>query len=233
MQADYYDQFLSFVLQGYVVLMPNYAGSIGYGQAALDSLPGNVGKNDVADVMILLDSCLAQGLGHKDKVVVHGGSHGGFLAAHLTGQYPGEGRVWEVLRCSCTTPTSATMRHLIIYTFLLLDRFKACVMRNPVTSINAMFFSTDIPDWCLVEAGLEPQDLHVASVEALAAMQKVSPLQYAGAVTAPTLILIGDNDLRVPPDQVRKWCCPWRGGIFTRPSSLYTPPSSCTIHIDA
>ena len=93
MQADYYDQFLAFVQQGYVVLMPNYAGSLGYGQEALDSLPGNIGTNDVADVMSLLDCCLAQGMGSADRVVVYGGSHGGFLAAHLTGQHPGEENV--------------------------------------------------------------------------------------------------------------------------------------------
>ncbi len=34
---------------GYAVLCPNYRGSTGYGQAALGSLPGRVGGQDVAD----------------------------------------------------------------------------------------------------------------------------------------------------------------------------------------
>lgn len=88
-QADFYDMYLAFVSQGYAVLFPNYAGSLGYGQQALASLPGAVGTNDVGDVMALLDACLEQGYGDRDQVVVFGGSHGGFLAAHLTGQHPG------------------------------------------------------------------------------------------------------------------------------------------------
>lgn len=34
---------------GYAVLCPNYRGSTGYGQEALGSLPGRVGRQDVAD----------------------------------------------------------------------------------------------------------------------------------------------------------------------------------------
>lgn len=75
-------------------------------------------------------------------------------------------------------------------------------MRNPVISINAMLYSTDIPDWCLVEAGLPETALHDVSPAALEAMHRASPLQYAAAVTAPTLVLIGAKDLRVPPEQV-------------------------------
>jgi acylaminoacyl-peptidase len=51
---------------------------------------------------------------------IMGGSHGGFLTAHLLGQFPGF--------------------------------FKAGALRNPVTSIPAMFTSSDIPDWTVVEA---------------------------------------------------------------------------------
>ena len=84
-------------------------------------------------------------------------------------------------------------------------------MRNPVTSINAMLFSTDIPDWCMVEAGLEPCELHDVTADMLEAMRRASPLQYASKVTAPTLVLLGDNDLRVPPDQVEGQGEGWAG----------------------
>lgn len=55
------------------------------------SLLGQVGSQDVQDVMDLLDLCLNElHIGDRQKVTVFGGSHGGFLAAHLTGQHAGK-----------------------------------------------------------------------------------------------------------------------------------------------
>lgn len=89
-QADYFELYLSFILLGYAVLFTNYRGSLGYGQLNLDSLPGHIGRQDVDDVMTLTNHCLTKlRVGDAKKLVVFGGSHGGFLAAHLTGQYPG------------------------------------------------------------------------------------------------------------------------------------------------
>ncbi|XP_072537680.1 acylamino-acid-releasing enzyme isoform X2 [Salminus brasiliensis] len=74
---------------GYAVLMVNYRGSTGFGQDSVDSLLGNVGSQDVKDVQRAVLHVLQcnQAL-DADRVAVMGGSHGGFLACHLIGQYP-------------------------------------------------------------------------------------------------------------------------------------------------
>lgn len=83
--------YLAFVAMGWAVLLTNYRGSTGYGHDNLVSLLGRIGRQDVDDVMELLDHCLdTLHIGDRHKVVVFGGSHGGFLSAHLTGQLPGE-----------------------------------------------------------------------------------------------------------------------------------------------
>ena len=97
--------------QGYAVLTINYRGSLGYGEAATSSLPGRAGASDVSDCYAAAMTALALGgsgevtstadvidtLGQKplpvrldpSRVSVIGGSHGGCLAAHLVGQFPG------------------------------------------------------------------------------------------------------------------------------------------------
>uniref|UniRef100_A0A673KGD9 Acylamino-acid-releasing enzyme n=1 Tax=Sinocyclocheilus rhinocerous TaxID=307959 RepID=A0A673KGD9_9TELE len=69
---------------GFCVLL----GSLGFGQDNILSLPGNIGTQDVKDVQLAVDSVLKQGDFDKQKISVAGGSHGGFLACHLIGQYP-------------------------------------------------------------------------------------------------------------------------------------------------
>ena len=114
----------AYLCQGgkYGILHTNYRGSSGFGQAALESLAGNVGTQDVEDVVHLTNHVLEE---FKDRidpscVGVCGGSHGGFLSGHLIGQYP--------------------------------ELFKVAAMRNPVTNIATMTTATDIPDWCYVES---------------------------------------------------------------------------------
>ncbi|XP_068194181.1 acylamino-acid-releasing enzyme [Antennarius striatus] len=74
---------------GFAVLLVNYRGSLGYGQDNILSLRGNVGTQDVKDVQFAVESVLNSGELDMRKVAVCGGSHGGFLACHLIGQYPG------------------------------------------------------------------------------------------------------------------------------------------------
>jgi acylaminoacyl-peptidase len=72
--------------QGYAVLQVNYRGSIGFGQGALESLLGRAGRQDVDDCLAALDAAAAAGLVDATRAAVVGGSHGGFLGAHLIGQ---------------------------------------------------------------------------------------------------------------------------------------------------
>ncbi|MCI00133.1 acylamino-acid-releasing enzyme-like, partial [Trifolium medium] len=61
-------------------------GSLGFGEEALQSLPGNVGSQDVNDVLTAIDHVIDLGLASPSKIAVLGGSHGGFLTTHLIGQ---------------------------------------------------------------------------------------------------------------------------------------------------
>ncbi|XP_006003443.1 acylamino-acid-releasing enzyme [Latimeria chalumnae] len=73
---------------GFAVLLVNYRGSTGFGQDSIKSLPGNVGDQDVKDVQYSVETLLKEEPIDAEKIAVLGGSHGGFLACHLIGQYP-------------------------------------------------------------------------------------------------------------------------------------------------
>lgn len=157
---------------GYAVLLINYRGSIGFGEKALLSLLGRIGTQDVKEVhhatvhMIEKHDFL-----DKDLVFLFGGSHGGFLVTHLSGQYP--------------------------------EFYRSVSARNPVIDIASMFPITDIADWTIVESNLgngsELEDL--LKPETLSHMWELSPIKYVKQVKAPTLLLIGKDDRRVPPTQ--------------------------------
>jgi acylaminoacyl-peptidase len=72
----------------YAVLHVNFRGSTGFGQAALESLAGNAGTLDVLDVVAATRAAINTGVIDAERVGICGGSHGGFLAAHLSGQHP-------------------------------------------------------------------------------------------------------------------------------------------------
>ena len=73
----------------YAVLQVNYRGSTGFGQDALESLSGNVGKQDISDLYQLTERVLYAFTGiDSTRVGICGGSHGGFLAGHAIGQHP-------------------------------------------------------------------------------------------------------------------------------------------------
>lgn len=46
---------------GYAVIAVNYRGSTGFGEDALQSLPGHIGTNDVEDCVAALDAAVAEG----------------------------------------------------------------------------------------------------------------------------------------------------------------------------
>ncbi|XP_048587874.1 acylamino-acid-releasing enzyme isoform X1 [Nematostella vectensis] len=73
---------------GFAVLWVNYKGSVGFGRKSLQSIIGKVGTQDVREVMAAAENVLSRGAHDPHNLFVMGGSHGGFLSAHLIGQYP-------------------------------------------------------------------------------------------------------------------------------------------------
>ncbi|XP_017769559.1 PREDICTED: acylamino-acid-releasing enzyme-like isoform X2 [Nicrophorus vespilloides] len=159
-----------FLSQGYGMVLINYRGSIGAGAASVKFLLGRVGRSDVDDCVLATKTVLNRYPYLDEKrVALVGGSHGGFLVTHLSGQYP--------------------------------DMFHAVVARNPVIDIASMSITSDIPDWCYVESGMEYTQVGEIDEDILLKMRKCSPIMHVHKVKAPTLLQIGTKDLRVPPSQ--------------------------------
>ncbi|KAK4699149.1 acylaminoacyl-peptidase, partial [Phenoliferia sp. Uapishka_3] len=176
--TEFSAQYLAYVLAGYRVALVNYPGSLGYGQTSVVSLPPQLGTLDVEASLATPHFLNTISLASRQKGsrLYVGGSHGGFIGTHLSGQYP--------------------------------EEFDAFLLRNPVTDLGSMIFATDIPDWTYEESDLEysltkpPATLSPKTYEKLHAL---SPMTHVEKVTAPTMLLVGEGDRRVPPDQSRNY----------------------------
>ncbi len=160
---------------GYMVVAVNYAGSIGYGAHGVALLEGAIGRRDVEDMVKAL-----QVVREREPTIAQaflmGGSHGGYISAFLCGKHP--------------------------------TLFAGCVLRNPVIDLAAMSYATDIPDWCFGQMAM-PYDLlagkRPSSAEEVLRQHHASPSSVVAGVQAPTVVILGERDLRVPPSQGRSW----------------------------
>ena len=86
--AQFYLWISSISRLGFLSLVPNFRGTLGYSRASIRSLSGKIGRQDVDDVHKTVEQVVSEGLCDPEKVVCIGGSHGGFIGAHLLGQFP-------------------------------------------------------------------------------------------------------------------------------------------------
>lgn len=66
------------VQRGYLVLVPNYRGSKGYGRRFMEALYGDWGGGDLDDYVTGAQAVIAEGFVNPDRVVATGGSAGGY-----------------------------------------------------------------------------------------------------------------------------------------------------------
>ncbi|XP_039690116.1 acylamino-acid-releasing enzyme isoform X3 [Medicago truncatula] len=154
---------------GYSLLIVNYRGSLGFGEEALQSLPGNIGSQDVNDVLSAIDHVIDLGLASPSKIAVLGGSHGGFLTTHLIGQAPE-----KFVAAAARNPVCNL--ELMVGTTDIPDW---CFVESYGT--NGRDRITEAP-----------------SAEDLTLFYSKSPIAHLSKVKTPTVFLLGAQDLRVP-----------------------------------
>ncbi|GAA2442766.1 prolyl oligopeptidase family serine peptidase [Actinomadura vinacea] len=78
---------------GFAVVRVNYRGSTGYGSRWRDAIEGRVGLTELEDIKAVRDLVVSTGLADPGKLVLTGGSWGGFLTLLGIGTQPGD---WTV-----------------------------------------------------------------------------------------------------------------------------------------
>lgn len=78
-----------FATRGYAFLEVNYRGSTGYGRAYREKLRYSWGIYDVEDAVSGAKACVERGLADGNKLVIMGGSAGGFTVLKALEDYPG------------------------------------------------------------------------------------------------------------------------------------------------
>ncbi|KAK0547949.1 hypothetical protein OC846_004671 [Tilletia horrida] len=159
-------------LLGYTVALPNYSGSLGISQNFVTSLIGRCGTLDVDDCIATTQQMIDQKIASRDSLYITGGSHGGFLTAHLI-----------------KPPKSPSV-----------PSFRAAVMRNPVIAAGQQAATSDIPDWCWEEFGerFDFENPPILKAGVFNKLESNSPIAHIDKIEAPVLLLIGLADQRVP-----------------------------------
>ena len=84
--SELFTYYQSLAAAGYVVLLPNPRGSIGYGEEFSHSLRGRWGEADFEDLMACADDVINRGMVDPQRQFVGGYSYGGFMSATVIGQ---------------------------------------------------------------------------------------------------------------------------------------------------
>ena len=173
--ADFVLSSAVFCRMGYIVVCVNYRGSIGFGQASILSLPGQVGNQDVQDVQRVAVRVMETHDVDPNRVCAMGGSHGGFLVGHLIGQFPDFYKA-VVMRNPVTNMASiAGSSDIPDWTFV----------------------ESGVP--------YSESQVSLGSPRMYEKAWNMSPVRYVDHVSAAVLLCIGQNDRRVPPTQAHEY----------------------------
>lgn len=180
----YYYYFAPYLLSlGYGVLLPNYRGSSGRGKDFASWAIGGAGIYEYTDVIDATQNAIVQGYADKEKLIVGGWSHGGFLSLLCSIRNGSHGHGWK---------------------------FKACIPGASICDVDAMALSSDQAATYLppIHEGRVAWNMSLNDTRNRAA----SPLwlfhdvmgrskQTDEAIVPPMLILHGAIDERIPISQ--------------------------------
>ncbi|KAG1777970.1 hypothetical protein EV702DRAFT_968848 [Suillus placidus] len=191
---------VALALEGYTINLPNYTGSMGFGQTHIQKLLGHCGSMDVEDVAESVRELVRRGVSEEGRQVVMGGSHGGFIAAHLIGQHP-------------TLFNAASLRNPVISVGELASgtdipdwvytEFGASSdsdsYTSPSSNSNSLTSPSSNSNSPTSDALTPPTQL--MTPQTYNTLFTASPIAHVDNITAPVLIFIGEDDLRVVPGQ--------------------------------
>lgn len=181
--SGFVDSYMSTVILlanlGFKSLLINYRGSTGFNEQYLNSLPGFVGDLDVKDVVTAISHYAGNKLIDKNQLVLWGGSHGGFLVTHLSGQFAN----LNFKSCICRNPVTDLVG--------MLEQ----------TDIPDWIFTEGL------EPGKSLYDFKKPALDPFSneKLLKMSPIYYVDQVKTATLMMLGKKDRRVPLSQGMKW----------------------------
>lgn len=166
-------EFQYFTSRGFAVLAVNHRGSTGYGRAYLRKLDAQWGYYDVEDGKSGAEHLVQQGLADRAKLIVMGGSAGGFTTLQSLVDYPGFYRAGVCLYgvSNQFTLVQDTHKFEAAYSFSLLGYLPEAAevyrRRSPI------FHADKIRDALIVFQGEEDNVVpRVQSDEIVAALQR-------------------------------------------------------------
>jgi dipeptidyl aminopeptidase/acylaminoacyl peptidase len=152
-----------FVQRGWAVFAPNARGSSGYGRRYIQQLRGEWGGADMADIAVGIEQLVSAGRADRERIVIWGGSAGGYAVLLLPILYP--------------------------------ELFRAAVSLFGVSDLFGLARTTHRLEAHYLDLIVGPLP------EAAERYRERSPLFRAGDYGAPLLMLQGDRDVAVTPDQ--------------------------------
>lgn len=180
-------------LLGYSIAYINYPGSLGFGQKWVEELPKRLSIIDVDSCKLALDHLLSlqqiKELEVGNRIFVNGGSHGGFITAHLTSRYP------ELFAAACMRNPVVDLVGTASGGSDIPDwSYAEAGIKFPLLSSESSERS-DIDE--IGKVSVNETDFKI--------LRDSSPIKFIQNVKTPTLILLGDQDRRVSKQQGLAW----------------------------
>ena len=160
--GSWHDWAIPLASRGFVVLLPNPRGSMGYGSGFARANFDDWGGGDYEDVIAGADFLVNEEYASRDRLGIGGWSYGGFMTS------------WAVTKTA---------------------RFSAAVAGAAVTNLFSFHGTTDITPTFLEEYFRE------TAYRRAEAYRSHSPVEFVTGARTPTLVLHGEDDIRVPVGQ--------------------------------